>query len=475
MRIRPLLAAILVVAVMPAIEARAAPVEVVIRDNFFDPREIRVDPGDTVTWKDQGFRPHTVTSDTGLFDSGQMSSGEFSFTFEKEGTYYYHCRFHGAPHGGMWGVVIVGEPPKDRRPKISVPDDYPTIQGAVDAAMPGTAIVVEPGLYREEVVVTTPLLTIRGIDRFRTRLEGGGALTTGITVEGASGVKVKNLTVRDYTDAGIRLVGADDYTVRKVDAIMNGTFGVESVGSHGGTIARSFGWGSGEAAFRVGGCFACGILLDDLRAETNTIGIHAVNVTGVTIRGALVRNNGVGVLVHSDPTVTGPPTQGVFVVGNRVIANNNTTIPPAGVARTYGFPWGTGIWLAGTSNGVAVDNEVGAHSSYGVLLSHDFAGENVPVNNRVQHNGIRSSGSLDLAWDGSGSSDCFDDNSFATSGPADIEGAFPCSARPFEGDPYPPVMLAVEEAIAAGPTQTPADPEEPERPKCQRGKPGCRK
>ena len=473
---KALLAAFVVAATFFPVPTRAAaPAAVDIRDNFFDPREVRIEPGDTITWTDRGLRPHTVTSDTGLFDSGTISAGDFSFTFEKKGTYYYHCRLHGAARRGMWGVIVVGTPPKDERPVLTVPGDYPTIQGAVDAAKPGTSIVVSPGTYREEVVVETPRVIIRGVDRFRTRLNGGGSLSTGIRVDGVSGVKVKNLTVRDYTGAGIELVEAEDFTIRKVDAIKNRTFGVVTAGSRGGTITESFGWGSGEAGFRVGGCFGCGLLLDELRADTNAIGIEAVNATGVTIRGSLVRNNGVGIIARSDSTFDGSPTQGVFIVDNEVVANNNETIPPAGITQTHGMPFGTGIWFAGANNGVATRNEVTDNSTYGVLVTDDLTGGSPPVGNRVQNNGVSSSNALDLAWDGSGGSDCFGGNSFRTSGPADIESIYPCSARPFDGTPYLPVMQAVDEAIANGPPDVTSEPPEPERPKCQRGKPGCRR
>jgi plastocyanin len=473
---RGLLAACLLAALYVPVAARAAPADIGIRDNFFDPREVHIEPGDTVTWADRGFRSHTVTSDTGLFESGVMSAGEFSFTFEQKGVYYYHCRLHGGARRGMWGVVVVGKPPKDERPVISVPGDYPTIQSAVDAAKPGTDVVVGRGTYRESVVVETSRLTIRGVDRFRTRLNGGDSLLTGITVEGVPDVKVMNLTVRNYLEAGIRFEGADDFTIKRVDAIKNRTVGVAASGSHGGTIVRSFGWGSGESAFRVGGCFACGILLDDLRAEWNAIGMETVNATGVTIRGSFARNNAVGILVRTDASFDGSPTHGAFIVDNRVVANDNRTIPPAGVTELYGMPFGTGIWLAGSSNAVATRNEVVDNGAYGVLVSRDLSGQLPPRGNRVQGNDISSVGALDLAWDGSGSNDCFGGNSFTTSGPADIEATYPCSDRPFDGVPYPPVMQAVDDALSGSSgSGTSEEPPEPDRPKCQRGKPGCRR
>ncbi len=47
---------------------------------------------------------HTVTSDSGLFGSGQIAPrSSFSFTFTTPGTYGYHC----SNHPTMVGTVIV--------------------------------------------------------------------------------------------------------------------------------------------------------------------------------------------------------------------------------------------------------------------------------------------------------------------------------------------------------------------------------
>jgi plastocyanin len=62
-----------------------------------------------VTFKNIGNRTHTVTSDTGLFDSGRMRTGAtFEFTFTEPGQYLYFCEPHGDVGGeGMAGVIIV--------------------------------------------------------------------------------------------------------------------------------------------------------------------------------------------------------------------------------------------------------------------------------------------------------------------------------------------------------------------------------
>lgn len=470
-----LLALILAAGAVPVLPAHAATKVVQIRDSSFEPQEIVIDPGDTVTWDGGGFRPHTVTSDSGLFNSGHMtSSDEFSHTFKKAGVYYYHCRFHGSAQKGMWGVVIVGDPPMDQRERIVVPDDYPTIQTAVSAAQPGATVVVRPGKYEESVVVQTEDLVIRGLDRFRTVLDGGGSLENGIIVAGASDVVIKDLTVRGYTSAGIRLQGANDFSIRRIDSVKNRIHGIAAIDSRGGSIKNSFAWGSGEAAFHVGECFACGIIVDAVRAEANVIGVETSNATGVTVRGSHLRSNGVGLLARSDAALPEAPGRGLFVIDNVVTENNRSDIPPAGFAMQYGFPFGTGIWLAGVRNSAVLGNDVEGNERYGILLTDDLEHVLAPVNNRVQRNVVSGGAfSLDLAWDGSGSSNCFEDNSAGTSGPPSIQDRFPCALRPFAGETFGPVSDDVAAAIAGGPQTLTKEPEDPERPKCQRKRRSC--
>jgi plastocyanin len=77
-----------------------------IEDFYFEPAEAAVQPGDTVTWTNEGARPHTVSADDGSFDSGTLQPGQsFSRTFEAPGTVAYHC----AIHPSMMGSVSVGQ------------------------------------------------------------------------------------------------------------------------------------------------------------------------------------------------------------------------------------------------------------------------------------------------------------------------------------------------------------------------------
>ncbi len=68
---------------------------VIIKGNTFTPETLNAKVGDTITWTNNDGYDHTVTSNTGEFDSGRFGKGEsFSFTFTKVGTYNYYCTLH---------------------------------------------------------------------------------------------------------------------------------------------------------------------------------------------------------------------------------------------------------------------------------------------------------------------------------------------------------------------------------------------
>src|SRR5215212_9125036 len=70
-----------------------------IQDFFFDPDQLNVAPGTTVTWVNKGQAPHTVTSTDGKeLDSATLQPGDtYSFTFKDDDageTYAYQCTIH---------------------------------------------------------------------------------------------------------------------------------------------------------------------------------------------------------------------------------------------------------------------------------------------------------------------------------------------------------------------------------------------
>jgi plastocyanin len=114
--------ALIAAALIPAASAGAANQAVSMKDDFFEPKRVQVDPGDTVTWTNLGSSAHTATSRTGApapFDSGEKDPLQaFAFTFTAPGRYSYLCTIH----FGMVGVVQVGPdttPPKLKGVKVA--------------------------------------------------------------------------------------------------------------------------------------------------------------------------------------------------------------------------------------------------------------------------------------------------------------------------------------------------------------------
>jgi plastocyanin len=77
---------------------------IVTVDNFtFQPAQLTVKVGTTVTWKNHDDIPHTIVS-AGKFRSKTMDTDDsFSFTFTTAGDYKYFCSLH--PH--MTGMIKV--------------------------------------------------------------------------------------------------------------------------------------------------------------------------------------------------------------------------------------------------------------------------------------------------------------------------------------------------------------------------------
>lgn len=88
---------------------------------YFEPREIRIAPGDTVTWVNQAEVAHNMVTYPDGYPKGAAAfqspalteAGEkWSYRFEVAGTYEYHC----VPHVimDMEGSVIVGQASGDQ-------------------------------------------------------------------------------------------------------------------------------------------------------------------------------------------------------------------------------------------------------------------------------------------------------------------------------------------------------------------------
>ena len=80
---------------------------IIIKGFAYEPVDVKIKVGDTITWTNQDDTAHTVTSaesapakiDSGLFGKGES----FSYTFKDAGRYDYYCM----PHPYMKASIVV--------------------------------------------------------------------------------------------------------------------------------------------------------------------------------------------------------------------------------------------------------------------------------------------------------------------------------------------------------------------------------
>jgi plastocyanin len=98
----------LTAAALACTAAAFALTEIKIQGFKFVPAYVLIPKGETVQWTNLDSVIHTATSNTGVWDSGDIKpNGSYKRKFNKAGTYLYHCKYHAE----MPGTIRVTETP----------------------------------------------------------------------------------------------------------------------------------------------------------------------------------------------------------------------------------------------------------------------------------------------------------------------------------------------------------------------------
>lgn len=257
---------------------------------------------------------------------------------------------------------------------IRVPLDFFSVQGAVDAAQPGDLILIDPGVYTEEIIIDTPDIVIRGRDRNTVFIDGLHSATTGMTIL-ADGVAVENLTVRNYLGDGIivdgigRPVPINRFRALHVTTSNTGQNGISLRNTTNAEVRQGWLSGHARAGIEVSGCTSCATLITTTLAEFSARGFSVVGASGgVSIFSSTARNNRTGIVVEDGPT---QPTTDVILAANLVLNNGFTTSP--NVDPLWDTSFGSGIHVGGTLGTQIAANRITGNTRAGVVLSQNIA------------------------------------------------------------------------------------------------------
>jgi hypothetical protein len=320
------------------------------------------------------------------------------------------------------------QPPALPGGEIRVPRDAPTIQAAVDAAQPGGLVLISPGVYEEAVVVRTPFLTIRGLDRGGVILEGGFRLANGIEVDQADGVAIENLTARHYLGNGFVWRSVFGYRGSYLTAYNDGDYGLFAFDSAFGQFDHSYASGHPDSGFYVGQCDPCHAVVTEVLAENNAIGFSGTNASGgLRIVNSEWRDNLAGIVPNTLDSEQDAPQHDALIAGNWVHDNNNADAPSFDLEY---LSHGIGIIVDGGRDNVVTQNLVEGHERFGIaLLASPDDNVWLTEGNEIRDNVVRHSGQADLALGApSAGGDCFVGNEFGSSSPPAIEWLAGCGS-----------------------------------------------
>jgi plastocyanin len=419
-------------------------------DNSYSPSIVRVPVGGSIVFINAGRNDHNAiavdkswSSEKTLGKPNMRPEDMTEIVYSKEGVYPFYCSFHATPDGkaGMVGVVVVGNvdytPPGSRGVLAAVevasgvtrrvPQDYPTIQNGVDAANPGDLVLIDKGDYFESVFVTTPSITLRGVDRNTVVLDGKFELGTGIMV-GGNGVAIENMTARNYTLNGFFWTGVRGFRASYLTAYNNGDYGIYAFGSTDGLFEHSYASGSPDSAFYVGQCAPCRVVLNDVVGEYSGLGYSGTNSSGdMYVINSRFTHNRSGISTSTFDIELSPPGRDTTIIGN-VVADSGFDNEAAGFYATETLA-GNGIALVGTHNNHVERNYVVRSRNNGIVV--------IPILDRhywpstghvVRNNTVLHSGRADLAAGGLGTiGNCFSGNVYRSSLPWGLEALNGCA------------------------------------------------
>ncbi len=320
---------------------------------------------------------------------------------------------------------------------------YKRIQKAINAASGKDRIKVKKGTYHEGVQINGKRydgLKLVGDPKHPNRviLNGKGvrkgANQNAVIINNADDVTVEGFHARNYKANCFFSTNNEDYVLNHLVAERCGSYGIYAFNSKGGKMINSEAYYNPDSGFYVGQTppqkgRKKRTLLKNLDSWGNVLGFSGTNVRYTTITRSRWYNNGAGIVPNTLTSEKFYPPTGNVLSHNQVFWNNYNfyygapfKIPQISAADIP-YPIGVGILLYGSQDTIVEKNDVFGNylGGFAEIPAVHLTGDSDPKvaeaailrDNTVRGNDFGGHGDLngrDMLYDGSGSGNCFEDN-----------------------------------------------------------------
>jgi parallel beta-helix repeat protein len=321
-----------------------------------------------------------------------------------------------------------------------------SIQAAIDTAKKGSTIFIEPGIYKEALLINKPGIKLIGklsLNDDAIVIKNPGEENNGVTVRGdGDGFILANVTVKGFERNGVFLDSADNYVISNVKAIDNEEYGIFPVHSNHGLIEFCIATGSSDTGIYVGQ--SSDVKMQFNTAFANVNGLEIENSSNVDASFNQSYHNVAGMLIDLLPGKAIETSSNIHVHSNHIYNNNHPNFGDSGALESY-VPPGLGILVLGTDQTVIEGNTITGNDFAGVAVfsslvlvvlagvpPEEFDFEPNPDGAKISRNFLAKNGSnppdipglplpgVDLLYDGSGTNNCWSKNTFKTSYPSPL-------------------------------------------------------